>query len=178
MASAVATPLEKQFSTIAGLDSMTSTSSLGSTQITLQFDLDRTSTRRRRTCRRRSPRPRSRSCRRDADAADVPQGQPGRPADLFLALTSRPRCRCRTVDEYAETLLAQRISMVSGVAQVQVYGAQKYAVRIQVDPNKRARGRQIGIDEVATAIKGGNVNLPTGTLYGPTRRSRCRPTAS
>ena len=69
------------------------------------------------------------------------------------------------MDEYAETLLAQRISMVSGVAQVFVYGAQKYAVRVQLDPKKLA-AHQIGIDEVNQAVQNGNVNLPTGTLWG------------
>src|SRR5437660_6563979 len=164
MASAVAMPLEKQFSTIAGLDSMTSSSSQGSTQITLQFNLSRSL---------------------DAAAQDVnsmiakasrglPQNMPSppsyqkvNPADqpiLYLSLNS-PTMRLSDVDEYAETLIAQRISMVSGVAQVSVFGAQKYAVHIKLDP--RALGsRQIGIDEVQSAIQSGNVNLPTGTLYG------------
>ncbi len=164
MASAVATPLEKQFSTIAGIDSMTSTSSLGGTQITLQFDLSRNI---------------------DAAAQDVqaaiaraaPQLPPTmptpptyskvNPADspiLYLALGSKT-LPLYTVDKYAETLLAQRISMVKGVAQVQVYGSQKYAVRIQLDPQALAT-RQIGIDQVETAVQNANVNLPVGTLYG------------
>lgn len=165
MAASVATPLEKQFSTIAGVDNMTSTSSLGSSQITIQFSLDRNI---------------------DAAAQDVqsaiskaarqlPPGMPSpptsqkvNPADqpvLYLALTS-PTLLLSTVDEYAETLMAQRISMVSGVAQVQVMGAQKYAVRIQLDPNDLAT-RGVGIDEVQSAVQKANVNLPTGTLYGP-----------
>jgi hydrophobic/amphiphilic exporter-1 (mainly G- bacteria), HAE1 family len=164
MASSVATPLERQFSTIAGLDSMTSTNALGLTQITLQFNLSRNI---------------------DAAAQDVqaaitqaaPQLPPDmptpptyrkvNPADqpiLYLALSSRT-LPLSTVDEYAETLIAQRISMVNGVAQVQVFGAQKYAVRAQLDPNALA-SRAIGIDEVANAIQRGNVNLPTGTLDG------------
>ena len=164
MASSVATPLERQFSTIAGLDSMTSTSGLGSTQITLQFNLSRNI---------------------DAAAQDVqaaitqaaPQLPPAipsppmyrktNPADqpiLYLALSS-PTLPLSTVDEYAETLIAQRISMVSGVAQVQVFGAQKYAVRVQLDPQALAT-RGIGIDEVVSAVQAGNVNLPTGTLSG------------
>jgi len=164
MASAVAMPLEKQFSTIAGLDSMTSSSSQGSTQITLQFNLSRSL---------------------DAAAQDVnsmiakasrdlPQNMPSppsyqkvNPADqpiLYLSLNS-PTMRLSDVDEYAETLIAQRISMVSGVAQVSVFGAQKYAVHIKLDPRALA-SRQIGIDEVQSAIQSGNVNLPTGTLYG------------
>ncbi|MBI3990164.1 MAG: efflux RND transporter permease subunit, partial [candidate division NC10 bacterium] len=165
MASAVATPLERQFSTIAGVDSMTSTSALGITQITIQFSLDRNI---------------------DAAAQDVqaaiakamallppemptpPTYRKVNPADqpiLYMALTS-PTLPLYTVDEYAETLVAQSISMVSGVAQVQVLGAQKYAVRIHLDPNALA-SRGIGIDEVRKAIAQGNVNLPTGTLYGP-----------
>jgi HAE1 family hydrophobic/amphiphilic exporter-1 len=165
MASAVATPLEREFSAIAGLDSMTSTSSLGSTQITLQFALNRNI---------------------DAAAQDVqvaisraarnlPKDMPVppyfrkvNPADqpiLRIALTS-PTLPLYTLDEYGETLMAQRISMVSGVAQVQVYGAQKYAVRIQLDPKEMA-ARGIGIDQVADAVNQANVNLPTGTLYGP-----------
>ncbi len=165
MASAVATPLERQFSTIAGLDSMTSTNILGSTQITLQFNLSRDI---------------------DAAAQDVqamiakaerqlPQNMPTppsyqkvNPADqpiLFLALRA-PTLPLSTVNEYADTFIAQRISMVSGVAQVQIFGAQKYAVRAQLNP-KALASREIGIDEVAEAIQGGNVNLPTGTLYGP-----------
>src|SRR5512136_216028 len=164
MASAVATPLERQFSTIAGLDSMTSTNGLGISEITLQFNLSRDM---------------------DAAAQDVqaaiaraarilPPNMPSppsyrkvNPADspvLYLALSS-PTLPLSTVHEYAETLLAQRISMVNGVAQVQVFGAQKYAVRVQVNPQALAM-RQIGIDEVANAVMNANVNLPTGTLWG------------
>jgi HAE1 family hydrophobic/amphiphilic exporter-1 len=165
MASAVAMPLERQFSTIAGLDSMTSANSQGISQITLQFTLDRDI---------------------DAAAQDVqaaiaaatrrlPPDMPSppsyfkvNPADspiLFLSMNS-PTLPLSTVNEYADTFVAQRISMISGVAQVQVYGAQKYAVRIQLDPDALA-SRQIGIDEVAAAVRRGNVNLPTGTLWGP-----------
>ncbi len=164
MASSVATPLERQFSTIQGLDSMTSTNVLGATQITLQFTLSRSL---------------------DAAAQDVqtaitqasaqlPQGMPSppsfskvNPADqpiLYLALGSKT-LPLSQVDEYAETFMAQRISMVGGVAQVAVYGSQKYAVRIQLDPREMAV-RHIGIDEVQAAVQGANVNLPTGTLWG------------
>ncbi len=164
MASAVATPLEKQFSTIAGVDQMTSTNTLGSTNITLQFELSR-----------------------DLDAAaqdvqamiakaarDLPRDMPAppsyqkvNPADqpiLYMAISS-PTMRLSDVDEYAETTIAQTISQVSGVAQVSVYGAQKYAVRIQIDPRKMASA-QVGIDEVDQAVQNGNVNLPTGTMWG------------
>jgi hydrophobic/amphiphilic exporter-1 (mainly G- bacteria), HAE1 family len=164
MASAVATPLERQFSTIAGLDSMTSASALGNTRITLQFNLSR-----------------------DIDAAgqdvqamiakagrQLPQNMPTpptytkvNPADqpvLYLALSS-PILPISTVYEYADTFIAQRISMISGVAQVQVFGSQKFAVRAQLDPRALAN-RKIGINEVGNALAMGNVNLPTGALQG------------
>ncbi|MBE9229262.1 efflux RND transporter permease subunit [Phormidium sp. LEGE 05292] len=164
MASAVATPLEKQFSTIAGLDSMSSSSSLGSTQITIQFDLSRDID----------------AAAQDVQAAiakasrSLPQDMPNppsyskvNPADqpiVYLVLYS-PTLPLSKVDDYAETIIAQRLSTVNGVAQVQVYGAQKYAVRIQLDPEAMA-ARGIGIDEVSNAIKQNNVNLPTGNLSG------------
>jgi HAE1 family hydrophobic/amphiphilic exporter-1 len=164
MASSVATPLEREFSTIDGLDSMTSTSALGITQITLQFALNRdldgaaqdvmaAISRAQRLLPPEMPNPPS---FRKVNPADSPI--------LYVALGS-PILPLSTVDEYAETLMAQRISMVSGVAQVQVYGSQKYAVRIQVNPNTMA-AMGIGIDEVAKAITNANVNLPTGTLFG------------
>jgi HAE1 family hydrophobic/amphiphilic exporter-1 len=165
MASSVATPLEKQFSTIDGLDSMTSTNILGSTQITLQFNLRRNL---------------------DAAAQDVqaaisraqrqlplempapPSYQKVNPASspiLFIVVTS-PTLPLSSLDDYAEIMMAQRISMVSGVAQVQVYGSQIYAVRVQLNPDSLA-SRGVGIDQVARAVENGNVNLPTGILYGP-----------
>ncbi len=164
MASAVALPLEKQFATIAGLNSINSTSSQGNTSITLQFDLSRNI---------------------DAAAQDVqsmiaktlrqlppqmpapPSYQKVNPGDqpvMFLVLHS-PTLPLSLIDEYAESTMAQRISMVNGVAQVNVFGAAKYAVRVDVDPRKLA-AKGIGIDEVASAIANANVNLPTGTIYG------------
>ncbi len=164
MASAVATPLEKQFSTIAGIEAMNSNSALGQSQITLQFDLSRNI---------------------DAAAQDVqsaitqaapllphdmpspPSFQKVNPANnpvLYLAVYS-DSLPLWSSDEYAETYIAQHISMVGGVAQVQVYGQQKYAVRMQVDPRLLAV-HKLGIDEVATAISNANVKEPTGTLYG------------
>ncbi len=164
MASSVATPLEKQFSTIAGLDSMTSVNTLGSTQITLQFTLNRDID----------------AAAQDVQAAitqasgQLPRDMPSppsfrkvNPADqpvIYLALSS-PTLPLSTVDEYAETFLSQRISMIPGVAQVQVFGTQKYAVRAQLNP-KALANRQIGIDEVTNAVQQANVNLPTGTLWG------------
>jgi HAE1 family hydrophobic/amphiphilic exporter-1 len=165
MASSVATPLERQFSTIAGLDSMTSTNALGTTLITLQFNLSRNI---------------------DAAAQDVqamitkasrqlppdlptpPSYQKVNPADapiFYLALSS-PTLPLSVVNDYADTFIAPRISMISGVAQVIIYGSQKFAVRIQLDPQALAT-RGIGIDEAAAAVQKGNVNLPTGTLWGP-----------
>ncbi len=165
MASSVATPLEKQFSTIAGLDSMTSVNTLGSSQITLQFTLNRDID----------------AAAQDVQAAitqasgQLPRDMPSppsfrkvNPADqpiIYLALSSTT-LPLSTVDEYAETFLSQRISMIPGVAQVQVYGTQKYAVRVQLNPKAMAN-RQIGIDEVTSAVQQANVNLPTGTLWGP-----------
>ena len=165
MASAVASPLERQFTTIAGLDEMTSSSAAGSTNVTLQFDLGRDI---------------------DSAAVDVqtaiaavmpllPSGMPAppsfrkfNPADqpvMFLGLTSDV-VPMYVLDDYAENLIAPRISMVSGVSQVQVQGAQKYAVRVQVDPDKlHAEG--IGLNEVSAALQNWNVNTPTGQLFGP-----------
>src|SRR5215475_9894270 len=161
MAASVATPLERQFSSIPGLDSMTSTSARGSTSITLQFALERDL---------------------DGAAQDVqssiagalrrlPPGMPSpptfrkvNPADmpiLQMALSS-PTLPLSVVDDFAETMISQRISMINGVAQVNVYGAQKYAVRAQLDPTLLA-ARGIGIDEVESALQRHNVNMPTGT---------------
>src|ERR1041385_6446884 len=164
MAAAVATPLERQFSTIAGLESMNSTSGLGSTSITLQFALDRNIDAASQDVQTAI----SRSLRQlPPDMPTPPTYNKVNPADqpvLYLALTS-DTLPLSTVDDYGETLMAQRISMVDGVAQVFVYGAQTYAVHVQLDPNALA-SRGIGIDEVEAAIGKGNVNLPTGTLYG------------
>jgi HAE1 family hydrophobic/amphiphilic exporter-1 len=164
VASSVALPLEKQFATIAGLNSINSTSSQGSTNITLQFDLSRNI---------------------DAAAQDVqamiaraarqlppqmpapPSYNKANPGDfpvMFLVLRSAT-LPLPTINEYAESTIAQRISMVSGVAQVQVFGAAKYAVRIDLDP-RQLSARAIGIDEVASAVQNANVSLPTGTMYG------------
>jgi len=164
MASAIATPLEKQFTTIAGIDSMTSSSAQGLTAITIQFSLDRSID----------------GAAQDVQAAIAkaapllppqmptpPVYQKVNPADqpvIYLSLSS-PTQPLYVVDEYAQTNLGQRISTISGVAQVQVFGSQKYAVRVQVDPRELA-ARGIGIDEVQSAVAQANVNKPTGTLYG------------
>ena len=165
LSSAIAQPLERQFTTIAGIDEMTSSSSTGSTGVTLQFDVDR-----------------------DIDGAAVdlqaaiaevvpllPPGMPAppsfkkvNPADepfLHLALTSST-LPIWAIDDYAETVVAPRISIVPGVAQVQVNGQQKYAVRVQVDPRK-LQAQQIGLNEVDAALQNWNANIPTGGLFGP-----------
>src|SRR6476469_10626683 len=165
MASAVASPLERQFTTIAGLDSMTSRSGAGSSNITLQFDLGREI---------------------DSAAVDVqtaisavmpllPAGMPSAPSFrkqnpneqpiMMLNLTSNT-LPLSALDDYAEAIIAPRISMVSGVSQVQVQGAAKYAVRVQLDPDK-LRAQSIGLNEITSAITNWNVNLPTGQLFGP-----------
>jgi len=164
MAAAVATPLEGQFSTIAGLDSMTSTSAQGSTSITLQFSLDRNI---------------------DAAAQDVqsaisgalrklPPNMPAPPsfrkvnpadAPIFYIAMLSPTLPLSLVNEYAETQLAQRLSTIPGVAQVQIYGSQKFAVRVQANPDQLA-SRGIGIDELQQALVTNNVNQPVGQLDG------------
>jgi len=164
MASSVATPLEREFSTIAGLDNMNSINAQGITQITLQFNMSRNLDAAAQDVQAAI----SRAARRlPQDMPNPPSYQKVNPADqpvLYLAITS-PTLPLYTVDEYAETLMAQQISMVSGVAQVVVFGAQKYAMRAQLNPNALAT-RKIGIDEVMEAIRRGNVNLPLGTFNG------------
>jgi HAE1 family hydrophobic/amphiphilic exporter-1 len=166
MASAVATPLEKAFSTIPGIDNMTSTSSLGSTSITIQFSLDRDVDAAAQDVQAAISQA-QRDLPRDIRPPSYQKVNPANAAILYFALTS-DLIPLSQLDEYAETVLAQRMSMVSGVAQVQVFGAQKYAVRIQLDPTALA-SRKLGIDEVSSAIAAQNVNLPTGVLWGPTR---------
>ncbi|WP_461208307.1 efflux RND transporter permease subunit [Desulfocurvus sp. DL9XJH121] len=172
MASSVASPLEKEFSAISGIESISSTSYQGNTRITLEFDLDRDI---------------------DGAALDVqsaissaqrslPDGMTTTPyfrktnpasSSIYYIAVSSPSLRLSEVTEYAENLMAQRISMVSGVAQVNVYGSQKYAVRIALDPEILA-ARGIGLDEVAQAVEQGNVNKPVGTVAGPKREFTIR----
>jgi len=163
MASAVATPLERQFSTIAGVKQMSSSNTQGSSTVTVQFDLSRNI---------------------DAASQDIqsaiskaagllPPNMPAPPSyskanpaeqPIFFMSLSSETLPLYAVDEYAQTTIAQRLSMVSGVSQVEVYGS-SYAVRAQVDPDLLA-ARNIGIDEVQRAIQQSNVNMPTGKLYG------------
>ena len=166
LASSIASPLERQFTAIAGLDSMTSSSALGTTSVTLQFDLDRSI---------------------DGAAVDVqtaiaealpllPPGMPSaptfrkvNPADqpIFVIALSSDTRPLSEIDSYAQTLIAPQVAALSGVAQVNVLGGQKYAVRVQVDPD-RLRAQGIGINEVDQLLQSSNVNLPTGQLFGPT----------
>ena len=164
MASSVATPLERQFSSIAGITAMSSTSGTGSTNITLQFDLSRNI---------------------DAAAQDVqtaisqsirqlPQNMPTpptlrkvNPADfgiIYLAFTANS-VPLTTLDEYVETRVAAQLSQIPGVAQVLVFGSYQYATRINVNPYAlSARGLSLGM--LGQAIQAGNTNIPSGTLYG------------
>ncbi len=167
MASSVASPLENQFSTINGIDQMTSSSTQGFTSIQLQFSLDRSLD----------------GAAQDVQSAisaatrNLPKALPQpptfrkvNPADLpimFLAMRSKT-LKPSEVDEYAETLLARQLSTIEGVAQVSVFGSAKYAVRIQADPSALAT-RQIGIDKLVSSVASANVNLATGALNGATR---------
>ena len=172
MASAVATPLEAQLSTIPGVEAMNSSSSSDVTSITLSFELSRNI---------------------DAAAQDVqsalsaaqrqlPPGMPTPPTlrkvnpaaapVLLLALNSHT-VPASQLDEYAETQLAQRLSRIDGVADIHVYGATKYAVRISIDPDRLAAAG-IGIDQVQQAVTNANVNQATGTVYGPSQQFQVR----
>jgi HAE1 family hydrophobic/amphiphilic exporter-1 len=164
MASSVATPLETQFSNIAGINSMSSSSTLGSTSITLQFDLSRNID----------------AAAQDVQAAisraegDLPTNMPAPPSYskvnpaeqpiLYVSVVSKTMSLSH-LDEYAESQLARRVSMVSGVSEVQVFGSAKYAVRVQADPAKLA-ARQVDLETLRTALGSGSLNLPAGSLYG------------
>ncbi len=168
MASSVAAPLERQFTEIAGLNSFNSTSSTGSTNISLQFDFSR----------RVDDAAKDVQSAISAAAGQLPAGMPKPPSYrkvnpsvspiLYIYLYSKT-LPISTVDEYAEITIAEPISMVDGVAQVQVFGQKQYAVRVQLDPQALAT-RGIGLDQVKTAIQQGSVNLPTGSLSGPDKR--------
>jgi HAE1 family hydrophobic/amphiphilic exporter-1 len=166
MASSVATPLEKQFSTIAGLDALTSTSGQGSTSITLQFALDRNIDAAAQDVQAAIAQT-LRSLPQDLVAPSYSKVDPSSSPILYYALTTAT-LPLSTLDEFGQTTIAQRLSTVEGVAQVQVYGSQKYAVRIQLDPQALA-ARRIGLDEITRAVATGNVNLPSGILWGTDR---------
>ena len=164
MASSVATPLESEFSTIAGLNSMSSSSSLGSTSITLQFDLSRSIDAAAQDVQAAIARAQGKL---PTDMPTPPSYSKVNPAEqpIMYIATHSDTMTLSQLDQYAETLMARRISMVSGVARVRVFGAQKYAVRVQADPAKMA-AEQIDLEQVRTALSSGSVNLPAGSLYG------------
>ena len=165
MAASVASPIERQLSTISGISSMSSSSSLGSTQITVQFDLNRNI---------------------DGAALDVQTALAVAQRRLPIEMTTPPSFRkvnpgdfpvlyvsmrsdtmpLSAVDDYAETVLAPTLSQLTGVAQVLVYGAQKFAVRVQVDP-AAAAARNIPLDDIRTVVAKANSSTPVGTLQGP-----------
>ena len=164
MATSVATPLEQSFSTVSGIDNITSSSSQGNTNITLQFALERDIDKAAADVQsaisktlRQLPQGINPPSYNKANAADAPI--------MMYSINSTVLTR-QELSEYAETFLAQRISTVSGVAQVQVYGSAKYAVRVQLDPGALA-ARGVGIDEIQNAINQGNSNSPAGVLMGP-----------
>jgi HAE1 family hydrophobic/amphiphilic exporter-1 len=165
MATAVATPLERQFSTIAGVTSMTSSSTLGSTSITLQFDLSReldgaaldVQTAISGALRRLPPEMTTPPSFRKVNPADQPV--------LFIAVSS-DTLPISQVDEYADTMIAQRLSTVEGVAQVSIFGEQKYAVRIEADSDKMA-AQNLSFDEVKGAVSAAASNAPVGIISGP-----------
>ena len=164
MASGVAAVLENQFSTIPGIDQMSSNSSIGQSNVTMQFSLDRNID----------------SAAQDVQAAisaalgQLPKALPRPPSFhkvnpndqpiMYISMFSNTM-QLQDLDEYAETLLSREISTIDGVAQIQVFGQGKYGVRIQVDPDALAT-RGIGIDTLATAVAAANVNQSTGSLNG------------
>ncbi|MEO7996209.1 MAG: efflux RND transporter permease subunit [Gemmatimonadaceae bacterium] len=167
MATSVATPLEQALTTISGIDNMTSNSSTGSTNINIQFSLERDLE----SAAADVQAALSRTLRQLPQGMNPPsynKGNANNSPVLMVGLNSDEMSRT-DLNEYAETFLSQRLATVSGVAQVQVYGSAKYAVRIQLDPSAMA-SRGIGIDEVSAAINSGNSNLPGGVLMGPSQQ--------
>ncbi len=172
MASSVATVLENQFSAIAGVEVMTSTSGAGTTRITLMFALDRDIDGAAQDVvaaiaaaqRRLPPSLPAPPVMRKVNPADSPV--------LFIAISS-PTLPLQLVNEYAETLLAQQISTINGVAQVNVFGQQKRAIRVQINPDVLS-ARGISLEEVERAVKQANSNLPTGSISGADKTSTVR----
>ncbi len=167
MANIVATPLEKQLSAIAGLDSMSSTSSAGQTTIVLQFSLDRNIDAAAQDVQSAVSQA-TRSL--PADMTTPPVIRKVNPADspiLYLALTG-DNIPLTTLDDYAETYIAQRLSMINGIAQVQVYGGQQYAVRIHLNPRAIA-SRGLSQANVISSIQSANATQPAGSLMTPER---------
>ncbi|MGE0767835.1 MAG: efflux RND transporter permease subunit [Hyphomicrobiaceae bacterium] len=176
MASAVATPIENQLSRVAGIKAMTSVSSTGSTRITVEFELDRNidaaalDVQTAISASQRSLPP---------EMLDAPSFRKINPADfaIYYVRLSSATLPMSTLSDYAETVLQQQVSTVSGVAQVQFWGQQKYAVRVRIDP-RRLVTRNVGFDDIEKAIKGGNTNLPTGSLSGPSKEMSIKTTGN
>ena len=166
MASAVTTPLERQFGQMPSLTQMTSVSSFGSSQITLQFNLDRNIDAAEQDVQAAINAAVEPAAAHAADAADLQQEQPRRHAHPHARASARTRCRSSQVDDYADSILAQKISQVSGVGLVTLNGGQKPAVRVQVDP-RRWPARASRLEDVRTALVAANVNQPKGNLDGP-----------
>lgn len=167
MAATVATPLEKQFSTIAGLDSMTSVSNTGSTRITLQFNLERNIDAAAQDVQTAIAQA-TRFLPRDMDPPQLRKVNPADSPIMFLALTAK-NLPLPALDAFASNRISQRISTLPGVAQLLVFGSQKYAVRLYLNPQSLAQ-RNLGVDQIATALDNANSNLPSGTLDGRTRQ--------
>jgi hydrophobic/amphiphilic exporter-1 (mainly G- bacteria), HAE1 family len=167
MANTVALPLEREFSRISGVDEMTSSSSSGNTRITLTFSLQRDID----SAAQDVQTAISQAARRlPGDMPEPPTLRKLNPADapvLVLAVAAK-QVPMQRLDEFADTHIAQRVSTINGVAQVQVFGSQKYAVRLFVDPNQLAK-RGLGLDKVVAAVQGANSNLPSGALQGKAR---------
>jgi HAE1 family hydrophobic/amphiphilic exporter-1 len=175
MASTVATPLERQFSQIAGIDSMSSVNTAGRSRVTLQFSLDRDIDAAAQDVQTAI----SQALRRLPQGMDPPTLRKVNPADspiITLALTAKT-LPLPALDDFADTNIAQRFSMVSGVAQVQIYGSQRYAVRVLLNPDAMAK-RGLGLDRVVSAIQDANSNLPSGVLQGTARDFTVRSSAT
>jgi HAE1 family hydrophobic/amphiphilic exporter-1 len=174
MASSVATPLENQFAQVAGIRKMTSVSSIGTTRVTLEFELGRnidaaaldiqTAIS---AAQRALP----------DDMPDVPSLRKRNPANfaIFYLRLSSGSLPVSTVNDYAETVLQQQVSTIDGVAQVQFWGRQRFAVRIQVNPGALVT-RELSLTEVEEAVKAGNTNLPTGTIAGDAQEASIKTT--
>jgi len=166
MASTVATPLERQFSQISGVATMNSSNTNGRTRITLQFSLERDID----SAAQDVQTAISQAMRRLPDDVDPPTLRKVNPADapiLFLTLSAKT-LPMRQLDDFANTNVAQAFSMVNGVAQVVIFGSQKFAVRVYLDPEALSK-RGLGLDKVVSAIQNANSNLPSGVLQGTTR---------
>jgi len=166
MASTVATPLERQFSQIAGVETMNSVNMAGRTRITLQFSLDRDID----SAAQDVQTAISQAMRRLPDDIDPPTLRKINPADapiIFLALSAQT-LPLQQLDDFANTQVAQRLSTITGVAQVVVFGSQKFAVRVYLDPEALSK-RGLGLERVVSAIQNANSNLPSGVLQGSAR---------